>query len=187
MKSISNLRLFVLSLILGVVVILALAVYDRKPPEPLTGSLTDNIALTEQIHLNDIPGIKAQGHATLIALRPDGDEAPDQPDAAQVAEAARNNQMNFAYIPVPHGDIPDAAVAAFNAATADNPGPILLYCRSGRRVARAWILAEASRPNGLEAAAIMSAARRSGQSVEDWSTAIEARIAQRPVPGKLKP
>lgn len=186
MKSISNVRLFVLSLILGITGVLALAVYDRKPPEPLTGSLTDNIALTEQIHLNDIPGLKAQGYATLIALRPDG-EASDQPDAAQVAEAARNNQMNFAYIPVPHGDIPDAVVAALNAAIADNPGPILLYCRSGRRAARAWSLAEASRPNGLEAAAIMSAARRSGQPVEDLSTAIDARIAQRSTPGKIKP
>lgn len=186
MKSISNVQLFVLSFVLSTALVLILAAYERKPPAPPTGSLTDNISLTEQIHLDDIPGLKAQGYVTLIALRPDG-EAPDQPDSAQVADAARDNRMNFVYIPVPRGDIPDAAVTALNATIADNPGPILLYWRSGRRAARAWSLAEASRPEGLDATAILSAARRSGQSAEDLTSAIEARIAQRPASINAKP
>jgi len=89
--------------------------------------------------------------------------------------------MNFAYVPVPHGDIPAGAVTALARAMAENPKPILLYCRSGRRAARTWSLVEVSRSDGLDAADILAAVKAGGQSAEDLDTAIAARIANRSV------
>ncbi|WP_051711454.1 TIGR01244 family sulfur transferase [Andreprevotia chitinilytica] len=176
----SNKWIFGLSVLLGVFIVLGMQVYSRwtQPPQIKINNLTTDISVTEQLKLDVVPQLKAQGFATIIDLRPDG-EAADQPAAATVESAARANNVTFAYVPVPHGDIPDAAVAALDKALSTSPRPILLYCRSGRRAARTWSLVEASRPGGLDAAAILAAVKASGQSADDLDTAITQRIAQR--------
>lgn len=181
MKAISNQRIFWLSALLGMSFAVASAAYShRTHPRLLPHRLTDDVWVSEQLRPNAIPEAKARGFATIIDLRPDG-EAANQPSSAAMEEAARANALAFAYVPVPHGDIPEDAVTVLGERIASSPKPILLYCRSGRRAVRTWSLAEASRPSGLAPEQIEAAARSAGQSAEDLDAGIRQRIAARPV------
>lgn len=131
-----------------------------------------------QIAAEDIDAIMMRGIKTVIDLRPDG-EAADQPGSDLIGLLAKNRGMRFAYIPVPHGDVPDAVVDRLAETLTHNPGPVLLYCHSGRRAARTWALAEASRPDGLAVADIQAHVIAVGQSVDDLSGRLSERVARR--------
>jgi uncharacterized protein (TIGR01244 family) len=187
MERFTNRRVFFGAILIGVLYILGSAAYAKRnaavaaeTPRANTSlkTLTDFISVSEQLKLDQITSVREGGYATIIDLRPDG-EAEGQPDAASMKAAAMANKLNFIYVPVPHGDIPDSAVEALGKALDDNPGPILLYCRSGRRAARTWSLVEASRYDGMDANAILAAVKASGQSADDLRAAIEARISKR--------
>lgn len=141
-------------------------------------ALAPNVGVRSQIAVADVAGIQGSGYRTLIDLRPDG-EATDQPPSAVVAGAAGNAGMKFAYVPTPHGDIPDATVDAFAKALSEAEGPVMLYCRSGSRAARVWALAEAARSGGADQAAIEAAVVAAGHKVDDIRPRIAQRIAQR--------
>ncbi len=154
----------------------------RMPPQqaPATASraLGPGVAVRDQVQLDGVARLRAEGFHTLIDLRPDG-EAADQPSSGAVAEAARRSGLAFSYVPTPHGDIPDATVAALAQTLATAERPVMLYCRSGKRAARVWALAEASRTGGFDAGAIAAAVRAAGQPIDDLLPRIEARIAAR--------
>lgn len=180
----SNKSIFKISVLAGFLAVLAITgfYYWKRQTQVQTIQLAEGIDVASQIKTSQIPLLKEEGYATVIDLRPDG-EAPDQPSATMVETAARANQMAFFYVPVPHGDkVPDEVVAALSKAMASSPKPILIYCRSGRRATRAWSLAEASRKDGLNNAAIHSAATGAGHSIDDLSAAITDRIARRNSP-----
>ena len=172
---------FLLAVLVGIGLVVGNAAVDRYrirhsvAAKPLAGS----VWVTEQINETQLADIKAKGFRTIVDLRPDG-EAADQPASTAVARDAQASGLGFSYIPVPHGDIPTAAVDALDRVLAQSDKPLLLYCRSGRRAARTWALAEASRPGGLDAAAIQSAVHTTEQSADDLGAQIVARIAARP-------
>ncbi|MEP6898395.1 MAG: TIGR01244 family sulfur transferase [Rhodanobacter sp.] len=171
---------FLLATLLGVAIVVAMATIDRPHPAPhvLAKRLAGAVWITEQISESQLADIKAQGFRTVIDLRPDG-EAVNQPAAADVARAAQAAGLTFGYVPVPHGDVPEATVDALGRSLAQAGRPVLLYCRSGHRAARTWALAEASRVAGLDAAAIQSAVRSAGQTADDLGAQIATRIAAR--------
>lgn len=179
-------RAFLLSAAAGFAGVVGLALFDKwssrgqDVPAPATAvhALLDQVSVREQIALGDVAGIRSGGYRTLIDLRPDG-EAADQPSSALIAEEAKRAGLAFAYHPTPHGDIPDNVANDLARTLAVAERPVLLYCRSGKRAARVWALAEASRPGGPDAMRIASAVRAAGQPVEDLMPAITARIATR--------
>jgi len=173
--------IFGMSLLAGFLLVLGASGYDYWQHRPKThiSLLKEDIGLSAQIGVDDIPEIAAKGYVTIIDFRPDG-EASDQPSSKEIGTTAQAAQLHFFYIPVPHGDaVPADAINALSKAMATSPKPILLYCRSGRRAARTWSLAEAVMPDGLEADAIKAAVKSAGHSVEDLVPAINARIASR--------
>ena len=172
------------SVLVGTLFVLAVAGYAHftRPPEVLTKQLTHDVWVTEQVQLRAVPSL-ANAYVTVIDMRPDG-EADDEPSSSAMGNAVKDNHMAFAYVPVPHGDIPDAAVDALAEQLARANGPTLLYCRSGRRAARTWALVEASRPGGMDAANIEATVKASGQSADDLDAAIKTRISRRtPIAG----
>lgn len=181
MKSLSNSRLFGIAVLVGILLVLGMGGYERwgRRPVVVTRTLGGEISVAEQILRDDIPRLKASGFAAIIDLRPDG-EADDQPDSKAIESVVVGNRMDFAYVPVPHGEIPDSAVQALSSALSSLPRPVLLYCRSGRRAVRTWSLVEASRAGGQNAEAIQSAAKGAGQSIDDLLPLIAQRIALRP-------
>lgn len=180
MKMTSNKIIFGLALLAGFTLVLAQPAYKRatRPPPARVSMLNANIGVSEQIMPEQLAELRERGFTMIIDLRPDG-EAIGQAPSAAVAKEARDNNLWFAYVPVPHGEIPETAIAGLNKALGDGRGKVLLYCRSGRRAARTWGLVEASRPGGLDGRAILSAIRASGQSADDLADKIAQHIARR--------
>lgn len=131
-----------------------------------------------QVSADDIPSLKASGYRTLINMRPD-DEGQGQPNSADVAQAAAGAGLAYAYIPTPAANISDAVIDDLGRMLARAERPVLVYCRSGTRVARAWALAEASRAGGLDKQGIVAAVEQAGFGVGDLEPRIDARLAAR--------
>lgn len=191
--AIKNWKIFVFALAAGFLLVLGTSIYQhwqsqlphpiaalpssaQKPPE--IKLLAHDIGVSEQLQPNAMPWLAASHYAAVIDLRPDGEE-PDQPGSAVMKQAAEASRLTFHYVPVPHGVVPENAVAGLQAALANSPRPVLLYCRSGRRAARAFSLVEASRVDGPSLDEIITAASAAGQEVSDMKEALEARIAAR--------
>lgn len=191
MKLPGNKALFAISLLAGALAIVGMALYSRLNTTtaaavalaPTTRHLHGDIRVTEQITPQSIAAFKQQGIQSIIAMRPDG-EVAGQPSAAAIEKEAQAAGLKFTYIPIPHGDIPDASVTALQQALAKSQGQILLYCRSGSRAARTWSLVEASRTGGLDAATIMAAVKSAGLKADDLEGLIKKRIATRGDGGK---
>lgn len=181
MNKLRTFAIFGAAIGLGTLLVVAAMEYRRAgEPLPLKSmQLTAQIAVAGQLTPAQLAELKARGFATIIAMRPDGEEM-GQPSAREVREEANKQGMGFAYVPLPKGDIvPAGAVVALVQALAANPEPVLLYCRSGRRAARTWSLLEASRPAGASAPAILAAVKASGHSADDLAGDIAQRVARR--------
>ena len=181
MKPTSKRLLFGAAILVGMSLVLAQPLYRKlmRPPPVHITQLYDNVSVSEQLKPQDMPGLSERGFIAIIDLRPDG-EAADQTPSTVMETAARAGQMDFVYVPVAHGAIPDSAVAALDKALQAYRSPVLLYCRSGKRAARTWALVEASRAGGMTAQAILETVKAGGQSADDLSEDIARRIAKRP-------
>lgn len=180
LSTLNHRRVFCITLAAGTALALGVAGYARAngAVAATVSSLTDRVAISEQLKPEQLADLKARGYTTIIDLRPDG-EAPDQPSAAHMGAAAHAQQMAFVYVPVQPGAIPDSAVSALHKALTDHPGQVLMYCRSGKRAARTWGLVEASRADGANVDAILAALTASGQSADDLRQQLAARVAAR--------
>jgi len=106
--------------------------------------LSQSLFVSGQIAAADVERAARSGIKAIVSNRPDGEEQM-QPPAALLQEACTRQGIAFRHIPVRSGSIEDGQVAAFDAALADLPKPLLAFCRSGTRSASLWALAEASR------------------------------------------
>jgi uncharacterized protein (TIGR01244 family) len=104
--------------------------------------LNASFAVTGQLTPDDIPGIAAQGFATLINNRPDGEGGGSQPPSSSIEQAARAAGLNYVYLPVVSGAISPAQAEAMRQALATVPPPVLAFCRSGARSAQLYSLAQ---------------------------------------------
>lgn len=174
---------FLAAIVLGAAAVLVAAAFDRRGEAPRVEArlLAPGVWISEQIGPEQLAQVKSRGFRAVVDLRPDG-EVAGQPSASAMGQAAAAQGLRFSYIPVTHGDVPPVAVDALGRALAHEETPVLLYCRSGRRAARTWALAEASRPGGLDAPAILNAVHGAGQDAGDLADQLTARIAARPSP-----
>lgn len=101
--------------------------------------LDDSVFVAGQIRPEEIEQIKAAGVAMIVNNRPDGEE-PGQPDAAEVAAAARAAGLDYRFIPV-GGGLSAEQVEAMAEALDASQGSVLAFCRSGTRSAYLWALA----------------------------------------------
>jgi uncharacterized protein (TIGR01244 family) len=141
-------------------------------------ALPDRVWVAGQVTPAQLAALAARGFGTVVDLRPDG-EAAGQPSSTQMAQAAHAAGLAFAYIPVAHGHIPAAAADQLGRALAGADRHVLVYCASGRRAARTWALAEASRRGGLDEAAILAAVKGAGQDASELQAEIARRVAAR--------
>jgi len=173
---------FIVSLLLAALAVLASAAWSRHVEAQVMAHiaphrLSDAVDVTTQLHPKDLTAVGAR-YAMVVDLRPDG-EVAEQPTSKEMEAAAKRNGLEFAYIPVPHGEIPEESVAHLRAVLEARHGEILLYCRSGKRAARTWALAEASRSNGSSTGAIIAAVQAAGQEAEDLRSRIQIAVESR--------
>ena len=103
--------------------------------------LSADFSVSPQISPAELKDAAAQGFKSIICNRPDG-EAPDQPNAALVEAAAKEEGLAFGYVPVTSNGTTPADVALMTATLAELHKPILAYCRSGARSSKIWEMAK---------------------------------------------
>ena len=174
----SNFRLFILTFLVTTGVLTTYFYFNRdKSAVPKLVPVADGVFLTSQLQPANLPRLRYRIR-TIVDIRPDG-EAKEQASSEEIAEAAKEYSVSFHYIPVPHESIPDSAVEALVDVLANDAKPVLLYCRTGRRAARTFALAEASQGNGPDANAICKMVVTAGYSAEDLRGEINERISKR--------
>ena len=94
--------------------------------------LTEHFWASPQIDLDDVAEAARQGFALIVNNRPEG-EAPDQVPGHAIERAAQSAGIAYQAIPVTHAGFSEEQVRAMAAAIAKAEGPVLAYCRSGRR------------------------------------------------------
>ena len=99
--------------------------------------LNDGFATTGQICVEDLAGIKAQGFRAIVCARPDY-EGEDQPSFLEIAAAAKEFGLSARYVPVVANGATQADHAAFKKALDELSGPVLGYCRTGKRAGMLW-------------------------------------------------
>jgi sulfide:quinone oxidoreductase len=104
--------------------------------------VSDQVAVSEQIQIEDVPAIAAAGFRVLINNRPDS-EVPPQLSSAAFAAAAAVHGLEYYYYPVTGMDFPGPDLPQLAAAFDSSAGPALAFCRSGTRSVNLWV---ASRP-----------------------------------------
>lgn len=104
-------------------------------------TITDQLAVSPQITVDDVAEAARLGFKTIINNRPDGEE-PGQPHSAQIEAAAAAQGLAYAHIPV-LGMPTQEQVEAQRAVLAKADGPTLAYCRSGNRCMVIWSLGQA--------------------------------------------
>jgi sulfide:quinone oxidoreductase len=138
------------------------------------GWLQPDYAVAPQLLPEQMAAAAAAGFRTIVCNRPDAEEA-DQPSAAVLAAAARDHGLGFVYLPVA-GQPDQAAVDAVRGLEGQGAGPVLGFCRTGRRAAMVWAL---SRSGRLSPDAILGAARAAGHDL----TALRDQLEPFSTPG----
>ena len=105
--------------------------------------LDANLLVTGQINLDDIQTASDAGIKMIICNRPDEEEG-DHPRSESLDALLKTYGIEFRYIPVSPGQITRENVVATKKAFDDAQGPILAYCRSGKRSTVMWAVVQAA-------------------------------------------
>ncbi len=97
-----------------------------------------------QLKTGDIAAVAAQGFATLINNRPDGEGGSAQPLSRDIEQAARAAGLHYIYLPVIASAITSAQALAIRQALTTTPGPVLAFCLSGNRSVKLYTMAQAA-------------------------------------------
>ncbi len=100
--------------------------------------LSPDFAVAPQLSAEDIPELAARGFKSIIANRPDGEQA-GQLTSDEAAQLAKDSGLQFRHLPLVMPIVLEEATSDATQALIDTlPKPILAYCRSGTRSAMAW-------------------------------------------------
>jgi uncharacterized protein (TIGR01244 family) len=103
--------------------------------------VTPDFAVAGQLEPDDFARAAAAGFKTVVNNRTEAEE-PGQPSEAQVRSAAQAAGLSYRAVPFA-GPPPPGVVAATAELLEEAQGPVLAYCRTGRRSITAWAMAQA--------------------------------------------
>lgn len=132
--------------------------------------IDSNYFVSEQITVDDLQNINAQGIKSIICNRPDN-EAEDQTNYSDIEEAANKLGMEICFIPVDRNGINNDHIHFFNEAFKKMQHPILAYCRSGMRSTTIWAL---SNPDKQDPVEIINKANNAGYDISSFRDRISA-------------
>jgi len=128
--------------------------------------LSDTVSVSPQIEVDDFPAIAAQGFDTVISNRPDH-EAPGQPTAAELQQAAEAAGLDFHHLPVAGGQFTMDVIEGFRVATSS--GKTLAFCASGTRSTCVWAMANSAE---FGADAVIETAANAGYDISGLRPAL---------------
>jgi uncharacterized protein (TIGR01244 family) len=107
-----------------------------------TAKVDETITVAHQIQPEDVAAIRDAGFVAIVNNRPDN-EAPDQPNGAEIEAAATAAGLAYAALPVGRDGISADLVAGFRSVIEDADGPVFAFCRTGTRSINLWALSQA--------------------------------------------
>ena len=99
--------------------------------------ITPSLSVAAQISKSDIAELAKSGFAMIINNRPDNEE-PGQLAAAEAEAEAKQQGLQYRYLPIVTGSITRAQVVEFQKLVLRGPNPVLAHCRSGTRCYLMW-------------------------------------------------
>lgn len=132
--------------------------------------VTPAFSVAGQLRPEDMARAAAAGFRVIVKNRPEGEE-PNQPSEAAIRAAAEAAGMAYHALPF-SGPPPPATVAAMAALLEEAHGPVLAYCRSGRRSMTAWAMAQAL-CGALRPEEIIALGAEAGYDLSDARHALE--------------
>ena len=104
--------------------------------------LSDEMTVSGQIFVDDVAELSKMGVKSIICNRPDG-EGADQPNAVEIEKAAKDQNIDYHYLPVDPGNITEKDVDDFRQLYKTVAMPAHVYCRSGTRSSILWARSKA--------------------------------------------
>ena len=120
--------------------------------------INNELTVSDQITIEDLKEIQAQGYKTIFCNRPD-QESEGQLDFSAIEKEASNLDIKVIHQPVIGGQISDDDVAQFSCYFEAAQKPIFAYCRTGTRCSTLWALSHAK---SLPVDEILSKAQNAG-------------------------
>lgn len=96
-----------------------------------------SFSATGQLQPADLAEIARCGFTTIVNNRPDGEEA-GQPTSEQISAEAKRLGLGYAYLPIVPGQMTDLEARAFGDIMCASGGPVLGFCRTGKRAEGIW-------------------------------------------------
>ncbi|MSQ80179.1 MAG: TIGR01244 family phosphatase [Candidatus Methylopumilus sp.] len=120
--------------------------------------INNEITVSDQITIEDLKEIHAQGYKTIFCNRPDL-ESEGQLDFSTIEKEAQKLNIKAIHQPVIGGQISDDAIVQFGRYFEVAQKPVFAYCRTGTRCSTLWALSQAK---SLSIGEILSAAQNAG-------------------------
>lgn len=95
-----------------------------------------------QLSPEQMAEVAAAGFKSVVNNRPDFEEGPQQPTGAAIGAAAAAAGLQYHHLPVASGFQSPEEAAALAALLKDLPRPVLMFCRSGARSTRLYMMAQ---------------------------------------------
>jgi len=104
--------------------------------------INNELTVSDQITIEDLKEIQAQGYKTIFCNRPD-QESEGQLTFSTIEKEAQNLGIKAIHQPVIGGQISDDDIAQFGSSFELAQKPIFAYCRTGTRCSMLWALSHA--------------------------------------------
>ena len=104
--------------------------------------INNELTVSDQITVEDLKEIQAQGYKTIFCNRPD-QESEGQLAFSTIEKEAQNLGIKAIHQPVIGGQISDDDIAQFGSSFELAQKPIFAYCRTGTRCSMLWALSQA--------------------------------------------
>ena len=114
------------------------------PTRQLLRSIDADVCVAPQLEPRAMAELAALGFKSVVNNRPDFEHGPDQPTNAAVEAAARAVGLEYRFLPVSGAYQSPEDAAAMATLLAELPRPLLMFCRSGARSTRLYMLASSS-------------------------------------------
>lgn len=106
--------------------------------------IADDVCVAPQLTPEAMAAAAEAGFRSVVNNRPDFEGGPDQPTNAAIEAAARAAGLEYRFLPVSGAYQSPEDAAAMAALLAELPRPLLMFCRSGARSTRLYMLATSS-------------------------------------------
>lgn len=100
---------------------------------PLLRSVGPGFFVAGQIGVQDIRELAEKGFRTIVNNRPDGEGGPSQPLGLELEAEARRHGLAYVHLPVEGTHLDARSAQALAQVLAQQPSPVLAFCRTGRR------------------------------------------------------